>query len=102
MWGVSKPRCVRKRVISGYCQNPYAATRPQVSSVQVCGDPEAWGDGEVTEQSAHLEGALNITLDGVYHSRVGVDEGGENGSSKRRVWYGSPEVLERTVGTSFN
>lgn len=88
---------VSEKGLNGYHQKPHAATRLRVFPVQVCGDPEAWGDGVVPEPSAHLEGALNITLDGVYHSPVGVDDGAENGSSKRRVWYGSPGVLEKWV-----
>ncbi|KAK2991566.1 hypothetical protein RJ640_026069, partial [Escallonia rubra] len=41
---------------------------------QVCGQADVWGDGVVPEISAHLEGALNISLDGVYHSPVGSDD----------------------------
>jgi hypothetical protein len=34
-----------------------------------------WGDGIVPVVSAHLEGALNLTLEGAYHSPLGsVDE----------------------------
>lgn len=41
---------------------------------QVCGQADVWGDGVVPEISAHLEGALNISLEGVYHSPVGSDD----------------------------
>ncbi|MQL98020.1 hypothetical protein Taro_030724 [Colocasia esculenta] len=54
---------------------------------QVCGRADVWGDGVVPEISAHLEGALNISLEGVYHSPVGSDDG-------QRPWYGSPAVLD--------
>ncbi|KAG6472322.1 uncharacterized protein LOC122030490 [Zingiber officinale] len=57
---------------------------------QVCGKAEVWGDGVVPEVSAHLEGALNISLDGVYHSPFGSDD-------TLRPWYGSPSVLEKWV-----
>ncbi|KAJ0967959.1 hypothetical protein J5N97_024876 [Dioscorea zingiberensis] len=57
---------------------------------QVCGRSEVWGDGVVPEMSAHLEGALNISLDGVYHSPVGSDD-------EKRPWYGSPAVVEKWV-----
>lgn len=57
---------------------------------QVCGRADVWGDGVVPEVSAHLEGALNVSLDGVYHSPVGSDD-------ERRPWYGSPSVLETWV-----
>lgn len=49
-----------------------------------------WGDGVVPEASAHLEGALNVSLDGVYHSPVGSDD-------VSRPWYGSPAVAEQWV-----
>lgn len=57
---------------------------------QVCGQADAWGDGVVPEISAHLEGALNMSLEGVYHSPVGSDD-------VRRPWYGSPEVVKQWV-----
>lgn len=57
---------------------------------QVCGRADVWGDGVVPEVSAHLEGALNISLDGVYHSPVGSDD-------VSRPWYGSPDVLKNWV-----
>ncbi|KAF3447561.1 hypothetical protein FNV43_RR12748 [Rhamnella rubrinervis] len=41
---------------------------------QVCGLADVWGDGVVPELSAHLDGALNLSLDGVYHSPVGSDD----------------------------
>lgn len=57
---------------------------------QVCGRAEVWGDGVVPEVSAHLEGALNISLDGVYHSPVGSDD-------ESRPWFGSPAIVEKWV-----
>ncbi|KAL7158260.1 hypothetical protein ABFS83_02G130500 [Erythranthe nasuta] len=57
---------------------------------QVCGQADVWGDGVVPEISAHLEGALNITLDGVYHSPVGSDD-------ETRLWYGSPSVVKQWI-----
>ncbi|KAF7845075.1 GPI inositol-deacylase PGAP1-like protein [Senna tora] len=62
---------------------------------QVCGQADVWGDGVVPEVSAHLEGALNISLDGVYHSPVGSDD-------ELRPWYGSPSVLEKWVEHLLN
>ncbi|KAK4372259.1 hypothetical protein RND71_007643 [Anisodus tanguticus] len=57
---------------------------------QVCGQADVWGDGVVPEVSAHLKGALNVTLDGVYHSPVGSDDA-------TRPWYGSPAVVEQWI-----
>lgn len=61
---------------------------------QVCGQADVWGDGVVPEVSAHLDGALNISLDGVYHSPVGSDE--------LRPWYGSPAVVEQWIHHLLN
>lgn len=101
---------------------------------QVCGGGGAvWGDGVVPVQSAHLEGARQLTLDGVYHSPLGAreaaaaagaaaataaagtgvsdlgavgagavgaqsDVAGGPRPAQRRVWYGSPQVLDHWVG----
>jgi len=56
---------------------------------QVCGEANVWGDGVVPEISAHLEGAINLTLDGVYHSPVGANE--------ERPWYGTTSILDRWI-----
>lgn len=50
------------------------------------GDGEAWGDGITPIQAAHLDGATNITLEGVFHA-----------PRDRRPWYGSPEVIPRWI-----
>lgn len=39
---------------------------------QVCGESAVWGDGVVPIPSAHLEGAMQLTLDGIYHSPLGA------------------------------
>jgi len=52
---------------------------------QVCGSSQVWGDGIVPEQSAHLEGALQISLEGIYHSPLG--------KGKDMRWYGDAEVV---------
>ncbi|KAL6981544.1 hypothetical protein U1Q18_023171 [Sarracenia purpurea var. burkii] len=57
---------------------------------QVCGQADVWGDGVVPEVAAHLEGALNISLDGVYHSPFGSDD-------DSKPWYGSPVIVEQWV-----
>lgn len=43
---------------------------------QVCGRADVWGDGVVPVEAAHLEGALNITIDGAFHSPLGSVDGG--------------------------
>ncbi|KAJ6433875.1 hypothetical protein OIU84_017558 [Salix udensis] len=57
---------------------------------QVCGQADVWGDGVVPEVSAHLDGAFNISLDGVYHSPVGSED-------ELRPWYGTPAVVEQWI-----
>lgn len=51
-----------------------------------CGEGNCWGDGITPVESAHLQGAINLTLDGVLHSprRIGT-------------WYGSSEVMQSWV-----
>lgn len=68
--------------------------------MQVCGKSDVWGDGVVPVESAHLEGANNIELDGVYHSPVGAARSAtDNGDSSEgdRVWYGSQNILSEWV-----
>ena len=40
--------------------------------LQICGEAEVWGDGIVPVPSAHLPGAVNVDLDGIYHSPLGA------------------------------
>ncbi|GFZ02726.1 alpha/beta-Hydrolases superfamily protein [Actinidia rufa] len=62
---------------------------------QVCGQADVWGDGVVTEVAAHLEGALNMSFNGVYHSPVGSDDAS-------RPWYGSPAIVEQWIQHLLN
>lgn len=56
---------------------------------QTCGRADAEGDGIVPVDIAHLDGAVNLTLDGAYHSPLGA--------SKDRRWYGTPEIASRWI-----
>lgn len=47
-----------------------------------CGQGHAWGDGITPIPSAHLAGALNLTLEGVKHA-----------PTSSPPWYGSQEIL---------
>ena len=49
-----------------------------------CGDGECWGDGITPIAAAHLDGAENVTLDGVNHSPSPGD---------KRLWYGSEDIF---------
>ncbi len=61
---------------------------PPHLSVQVCGDAEVEGDFIVPVSAAHLEGALNVNLDGAFHSPLGAK------LSFLGPWYGSNEVRD--------
>ena len=51
-----------------------------------CGEGDRWGDGITPVEAAHLEGAVNLVLEGVRHSpRI------------NSLWYGSPEILPTWV-----
>lgn len=50
-----------------------------------CGYPETWGDGITPIESAHLQGAINLTLEGVSHS------------IRSTVWYGSPHIYPQWI-----
>jgi hypothetical protein len=83
----------------------------------VCGDVEAWGDFIVPVASAHLPGAINVDLDGIFHSPLGAKLPflgcallhartrlllvsppallTSPRRRRRRPWYGSPGVVDR-------
>ena len=52
-----------------------------------CGEGNCWGDGITPIEAAHLEGATNLTLEGVMHS-----------PRAKGIWYGSEEVRDAWVG----
>lgn len=51
-----------------------------------CGKGNTWGDGITPVESAHLEDATNLTLEGVLHS-----------PRRKGIWYGSPEPMQSWV-----
>ncbi len=51
------------------------------------GNGKTWGDAITPVEAAHLEGAENLTLPGVFHSPRG-----------KRYWYGSPEAFKQWMG----
>ncbi|NJK35508.1 MAG: hypothetical protein HC919_11480, partial [Oscillatoriales cyanobacterium SM2_2_1] len=48
-----------------------------------CGTGKTWGDGITPIEAAHLIGAENLTLDGVYHS------------PRSGTWYGSESIVKQ-------
>ncbi|KAI8476904.1 MAG: hypothetical protein J3K34DRAFT_455504 [Monoraphidium minutum] len=59
---------------------------------QVCGDAEVDGDFIVPTCAAHLEGAVNLELDGAFHSPLGSK------LAYLGPWYGSDEFLGAWAG----
>jgi pimeloyl-ACP methyl ester carboxylesterase len=55
------------------------------------GEGNTWGDGIVPIDCAHLEGATNITLEGVWHS-----------PKSPNIWYGSSESLKAWIDYLHN
>lgn len=51
-----------------------------------CGTGDTWGDGITPIKAAHLDGAINLTLDGVMHSPHSPEK-----------WYGSAEVISSWI-----
>ena len=47
-----------------------------------CGEGSTWGDGITPIAAAHLDGAIDLTLEGVKHS-----------PQSSGLWYGSPEAI---------
>ena len=61
--------------VEGFAFNSYEA---------VCGDGTAMGDGVVPFAAAHLEGAVQLDLEGVKHSINAPDN-----------WYGSSNIIQQ-------
>ena len=65
----------------------------------LCGESDCWGDAITPVATAHLAGARQVTLEGVFHGPLGATpdpEGGEEVSAgkKARFWYGSAPVID--------
>jgi pimeloyl-ACP methyl ester carboxylesterase len=57
------------------------------SSYQLtCGEGNCWGDGITPVVAAHLQGAVNLTLEGVRHA-----------PNSPGIWYGDLEVLDKWI-----
>jgi PGAP1-like protein len=68
--------------VSGFAYNSYKV---------VCGIGDLIGDGVVPKIAAHLDGALQLNLEGVYHS-ITVPEN----------WYGSESVIDQWHSDMLN
>jgi hypothetical protein len=87
---------------SGAAPVTLAARLAGAGYAAVCGRADVWGDAITPVQSAHLAGARQVTLDGVFHGPLGAtpDPEGVGGAavSKEgaapRFWYGSASVID--------
>ena len=76
--------CVAGKAIYG--QQGFGSWLAYNSYKLTCGQGNTWGDGITPVESAHLEGATNLTLDGVRHAPL--SEG---------IWYGSESIIPHWV-----
>jgi hypothetical protein len=75
---------VARRAVAGSREGNSKQRRAGWSYDHLTGSRELWGDVLVPVESALLEGARELVLDGVYHAPV-----------FGRPPYGSPDALER-------
>ena len=69
---------------------------------QVCGTNEVWGDGIIPLPSAHLEGAINLDLEGVYHSPLGSTDGDDSKPVRPLLFMVIFSKTNLILGTSKN
>jgi triacylglycerol esterase/lipase EstA (alpha/beta hydrolase family) len=72
--------CVAGKAIYG--ERKFGQWLAYSSYQQTCGIGNCWGDGITPVEAAHLEGAINLTLEGVLHS-----------PRRQGLWYGSPSAM---------
>ncbi|MDX2257268.1 MAG: lipase [Pseudanabaenaceae cyanobacterium bins.39] len=73
--------CVAGKAVQGQ-KNSFQGWLAYSSYELTCGQGDAWGDGIIPIESAYLDGAKNMAIDGVYHS------------PRSGKWYGSQEVID--------
>jgi len=99
--GPSDPTLPARELLSGAARteaDELYAKRGEGSAARVAftnyvalgGDGEAIGDGVIPVGCAHLDGAVQITLDGVLHS---INEAGTTLPTER--WYGSEKIVDQ-------
>ncbi|MDY7023289.1 MAG: alpha/beta hydrolase [Cyanobacteriota bacterium] len=72
--------CIAGKAVYG--ARTFKTWLPYNSYQLTIGQGETWGDGITPVEAAHLKGAENLTLDGVWHSPRSPGK-----------WYGSPDVV---------
>ncbi len=84
--------CVAGKAIFGQKSWPLARWFTYQSYQLTCGTGLAWGDGVTPVESAHLEGAENLTLDGVLHAPRS-----QSPDCPGAPWYGSEPIIPAWV-----
>lgn len=72
--------CVAGKAIYG--ERRFGQWLAYSSYQQTCGIGNCWGDGITPVAAAHLEGAINLTLEGILHS-----------PRRQGMWYGSASAM---------
>jgi hypothetical protein len=94
---------------SGNGGGPSSSSSPSLAArlagagyASLCGRPDVWGDAITPVETAHLAGAAQVTLDGIFHGPLGASPDPEEGAvvegvsvSGQRYWYGSAPVIDR-------
>lgn len=83
-WGSGMRKCAGRQMCGGMAS--YQRSQPTSTVCVMCAR---------CQHMSHA-GAVNMDLEGVYHSPLGAVEAAEGGG---RPWYGSPGVLEQWVHT---
>jgi triacylglycerol esterase/lipase EstA (alpha/beta hydrolase family) len=79
--------CVAGKAIYGQKSLRFGEWFTYQSYQLTCGQGDCWGDGITPVSSAHLSGAENLTLEGVFHAP-------KSSPPPDYVWYGSPAPLK--------
>ena len=89
---------------SGGAASPTLAARLAGTGYQaLCGRADVWGDAITPVDTAHLAGAAQVTLEGVFHGPLGATpdpeagaggDGSAGGAAKARCWYGSAPIID--------
>ncbi|NEQ99595.1 MAG: lipase [Cyanothece sp. SIO2G6] len=77
--------CVAGKAVLG-CRQWYGPSFAYQSYQITCGQGACWGDGITPIAAAHLDGAENLTLEGVYHS-----------PKPGQQWYGTADILPHWI-----
>ncbi|MDG2989573.1 lipase [Candidatus Synechococcus calcipolaris G9] len=84
--------CIAGKAIYGQPKGSLGNWFTYQSYKLTCGEGACWGDGVTPVDSAHLEGAKNLTLPDVLHSPRSRLR-----NNLTAPWYGSPEIIDQWI-----